>query len=1195
MKKSLLFSLMLGGVSMGLHAQYTILQDLTSKLQNADFSAGSPVETTVYTYDYNMTDAGAGADGADLFGQQAVTGWTAVNLSDNIKVMQSSSDPARTDGANARAAGIFAYGDEETGETSAGLGGTYYAPDADAEEGISGQSLGMVAVWGAAVKYTQDVTLPAGGYMLIVKAQNTAGASEMIPSYNGFVAENGTEYLSSKTTWTVGQWETDTIFIRVKAETSGKIQLGYKSGNYGSGGAAHIFIDNVKLYSIDPAPLDQIEIDAAKEDLLALIEAGEDMGVDVTAAQAVYDNPSATLAQVQSAIEKQKELNAAAQTDLSAYFIKNPHFTEDTPLAEDNGICTYDYDMVDPNGSNGRKVDYYGMLPVEGWVSSNPEQNARACGVFKLGSNSFLGGAAFLPPTTLSDGSTEGNVLGFVGVWTANSQYTQHVTLPKGKYTLEISYYNAGGTTAIAKNLMGFIADDGTEYLGTTTTFAVGKWLKETIKFEFTEPTSGDFTMGYTAANVGSGGMPHFFIDGIAIYFVGQLENPSLLGLESTVEVAQGALDVDFYTGLHKELQDAVDAANALIDANSSDEEANIAAADAINALMPAVKANIAAYEKLTAWSDEGGALPETMAKYEGVKSLYARLEKLGDDVMDALENYNWTTAQIEETIASLDTIVKEEIQKVWEAAVASGEALDEDLDITPLFDQMAYTYSTSEQKGANVPDKEWQYGDASNFKTQYGTAEVWYQSPFTVSRTLKDMPAGKYTITTKAFFRNADNATNYDAYVEGAESEASLFAGHAKEGLTNVAAIASNDAIEGWTQIGETGVYIPNNQQTAHDVFENEDYTGAVQKSVSIVLADTGDLTFGITATEMQSDSWVVWYSFSIAYNAADDDLYDEELIALVEEASTLMETGCGDVQKALSNLEEAIGAGESALEGATEDKVEAIKSLNAAIDYASQSEGLVEKLVNLRAIYESQIDSLENSDIIMGYFDKIDEGYDSNEQVQGYIDGMPAAWIASVFDGKDLSAATEEAPIDVTTAILNPDFETGDLTGWTRNEKATGDTGVKESGEEGTTYYISNVHGIYLFNTWNSSAPDGGFYVSQTLPGLPAGKYKLEALLASDLGNKVALNGTEFTMENEKTTAAEASVVFNVFEPQDVEVKVSSATWFKTDYFRLSYIGAAKISVQDIANLIDRYLDGDKEVTVQTITDLIDQYLAQ
>ena len=166
---------------------------------------------------------------------------------------------ARTDGANARAAGIFDYIDDESTETSfPGLGGAYYAPYI--EEGFTGPGLGLVAVWGAGITYSQDVELPAGGYMLLVQLQNTAGASAVIESYNGFVENSGTKHESNLLQYQTSVWITDTITFLLKESVSGKVTLGYKSGNWGSGSAPHLFIDNVKLYSIDPTPLQDAEV-----------------------------------------------------------------------------------------------------------------------------------------------------------------------------------------------------------------------------------------------------------------------------------------------------------------------------------------------------------------------------------------------------------------------------------------------------------------------------------------------------------------------------------------------------------------------------------------------------------------------------------------------------------------------------------------------------------------------------------------------------------------------------------------------------------------------------------------------------------------------------------------------------------------------------------------------------------------------
>ena len=449
MKKRLLFSLVAGMFVLAVNAQNTPSIIKSVELQNADFSQGDPVTTTIRTYDYDMSDNGAGSGDESLFGMQPVEGWTANYPSDNIKVMNTSSDPAREDDANAKAAGIFAYIDG-TEDYTAGCGGDDYLPpyDSDSPDRTGNNVLGMVAVWGSDIKYTQEVSLPAGDYMLIVKIYNTTGAGTMTKNNMGFATADKS-YVSSKTTYPASTWTNDTIFFQLTAATTGNVQLGYAFGE-GSGKTPHLFIDAVELYQIDPSYLIQVEIDKAKEKLLEAIEEGELYNVDTAPAQAVYDNPNATLEEVEAATAAQKERNQAGLTDLSSAFINNPHFSEDSPIID--GITTYDYDMANLHGGNDKAVTHYGMQPVTGWIAStpsdniehmhrnpentektegsNPGMNARASGVLAIGGEAWLGGKGFLPPTTMSDGATEGKLLGFLSVWSASSQYTQQVSIP---------------------------------------------------------------------------------------------------------------------------------------------------------------------------------------------------------------------------------------------------------------------------------------------------------------------------------------------------------------------------------------------------------------------------------------------------------------------------------------------------------------------------------------------------------------------------------------------------------------------------------------------------------------------------------------------------------------------------------------------------------------------------------------------
>ena len=1115
--------------SLGLSAQEVkILSDLTSKLTNADFSADAPVTATIATYDYNMPDDGAGAGGEGLFGQQPVTGWTASTPSDNIKVMQSNTDTDRGDGTNARAAGIFAL-TEVGAEGTPGLGGDEYpAPGVTeaAEAGVTGPVLGIVAVWGGDLSYTQPVTLPAGDYMMVVTYFNIGVGTTITTNNTGFAAGDD-KYMSTRKEFPTNVWERDTVIFRLAAETEGVISIGLK-GDGGSGGAAHLFFDNVKLYNIDTNYLDQVAINEAKATLLALIQEGEDYGVDVSESQAVYDNPNATLEEVKAAIEKQKELNEAGITDLSEFFITNPKFSQGDAVV--GGICTYDYDCE----KNGIPTTNFSMLDVPGWTQKKKD-NGAAAGVFAVGSDAFLGGVNYNPPTTLSDGvTTDANLLGVVTCWSMAAQYTQSTTLPAGRYTVIISYYNSGGANAVAKNLNGFVASDGTEYLGEMLQYPVGKWATETISFELGEETEGYFSLGYQSTNTGSGNMPHLFVDGFSLYYIGTGIDPSILALNAAVTQGEKLLDEKF----NAELKDAFEAVIAtgqdLINDKSSDADANKAATSAITSMLNDVKASIEAYAKLDVFRQE---LEVALDKYnaQDYADLNNRLSELKDNSDDAYDGGTWTNEEIDAAIASYDVIVKEEIQKLWDAAVASGEKLNNDLDITGLFDQMAYTYSTSAVQGANVPDKEWNYGNATNFKTQFGTAEVWNQSPFRVSRTLENMPAGKYTITTKAFFRNADNATNYSMYDPANTPEAYLFAGAAKKGLTNVAAIASDEEKAEWTDAG--GVFVPNSQKTAYEVFNDEAYTDMLETSVSTVVVSDGNLTFGVGADEMQANSWVIWYSFSIAYNAPDKSALLDVLAALDEQSRNVQEElgNVAIVMEADDKLNEAQNEYESANSMSDEELKALVTKYESAIAYTEQSIALIKELEETYEFYNSylivagdvQSDEPTYNELLSNIEAGQTDGYDSNEQIQSYIQGLKDGWVPFV-QYPVLETSSEQEPGNITAAIYNAGF----IDPVTNENNANGWDITSDGGSN------NGANDTYEFYNANS------FRISQTIKGLAEGYYRIRVQAFYRAGTNIA-NADTLTLApdsivcayvfGETATGGNAKAVKNVLEREN------------------------------------------------------------
>ena len=187
--------------------------------------------------------------------------------------------------------------------------------------------------------------------------------------------------------------------------------------------------------------------------------------------------------------------------------LQNMEFDEGTFVSAN--IRTYSKDRTGNETS--------GLNDVTGWaISSNGD--ARAGGQFAWGASYFLGATDYKAPAASSEGTASGGALGINAVWTATSQYVQSVYLEPGAYTLTMPVYNAtGGTTAISKNLFGFVIDGGLEYLDTRTTFPVNQWTTLVVSFVLAEPAYGKISLGYKAPNKGYKDMPHLFVDYVRI------------------------------------------------------------------------------------------------------------------------------------------------------------------------------------------------------------------------------------------------------------------------------------------------------------------------------------------------------------------------------------------------------------------------------------------------------------------------------------------------------------------------------------------------------------------------------------------------------------------------------------------------------------------------------------------------------
>jgi hypothetical protein len=101
-----------------------------------------------------------------------------------------------------------------------------------------------------------------------------------------------------------------------------------------------------------------------------------------------------------------------------------------------------------------------------------------------------------------------------------------------------------------------------------------------------------------------------------------------------------------------------------------------------------------------------------------------------------------------------------------------------------------------------------------------------------------------------------------------------------------------------------------------------------------------------------------------------------------------------------------------------------------------------------------------------------------------------------------QQLFTATASQPIDATWLIVNPSFETGDVTGWTRIPNVTDDNEFNTR-----DYGMTDKEGGYLFNAYQWWASSLG--VTQTVEHVPSGRYELSAVVATWEGREVTFSG--------------------------------------------------------------------------------------
>lgn len=156
----------------------------------------------------------------------------------------------------------------------------------------------------------------------------------------------------------------------------------------------------------------------------------------------------------------------------------------------------------------------------------------------------------------------------------------------------------------------------------------------------------------------------------------------------------------------------------------------------------------------------------------------------------------------------------------------------------------------------------------------------------------------------------------------------------------------------------------------------------------------------------------------------------------------------------------------------------------------------------------------------------------------------------------------ADADHPLDMTSLIQNPSFETGDMTGWT----ASG------MGIQGNSVF-SIKQGTYYIEKWTGrGGAVGDARVSQTLTGVPAGRYRLRVAaqnIQEDSPSARKGGAWIFAGSHQEPVTVRGNYTLTFTQVSDelaigFEAQGAQGNWLSCDNFRLEYIGDGADEIQ-------------------------------
>lgn len=786
------------------------------------------------------------------------------------------------------------------------------------------------------------------------------------------------------------------------------------------------------------------------EKLKDAINSAIDEGLDVSAVEAIYNNPNAAYWQLKEAyrmISDARRNKAMAEATADSPV----SITEFVPDANCDALtgwthdCIYDKDGNPKSGGHGTNWQlqshkytasdgYETEKFIERWVSGNSDPVT----------NTEVAGAGRLSDGVLSQ--------------------TLH-KLPAGGYKVTcyaMATQQAKGDDFKVEGVSVFADTKATKNSQAVATKA---GVPQKYEFLLDIKEGEDLTIGFKLDQCTANWV---FVDNFQIVYCG----PSFKAMNlNDVQTAAADLDAKLaginacpiYTDKAAEL---IASANEMTVDSTPDEDINVMKKNLADVAAEIEKSSklYAELETLNGTIQEFLALDPAGDEFDAFMELYNDCGT-GESAEDLTSTWSLNNEELTQYMADL----KVKLENAQNASIKPGDDITRKI-VNPSFDNGKEGWTVKEGN--------------PTFNETYKNCEV-YQGTFDIYQDITNIPDGVYELSVLAFQRVAENGVASKAHDAGAEDiTAFIYANDLETPFTSpytygMAAPSGGDPEDYKYSLNGEDVYIPNSMKgMAAATTENPNaYTVTVP-----MLVEGGTLRIGVREKRRPSNinnswgDWAIWDNFRLKYVGSKGEALNAVTTPLIAKAAGLLDS------KMNADVRTQLEAAKTALE--TEATVPGIHTLSAAIEAANTSieayKPLKEAIDNAQTRYEENEATSTTSETAKGLYTAAvntaqgiyDNGTVADAEIPAAIKALNEGVTKYVIN--DIIAdASEAKPADITKVIANSDFATMSSTGWD----------VKD----GTMGFQAN-----------NSVEAGEFYnctfnLQQTLVGLPAGMYRL------------------------------------------------------------------------------------------------------